>query len=100
MTGNTCMARWRDVAGQCMTAHGDLRPGTIRGVDRPIGVDRRFRRAIGVDRRSGDEFGRGPGSEGVGPKGMGPDGGAGERTCKTRAAHMDDADYLGVANGT
>ena len=39
MTRNPCMSRWRDVAGQgivagqVMTAHGNLGPGMARGVD-------------------------------------------------------------------
>ena len=47
-----------------------------------------------------DEFGRGLGSEGDGPKRDGFRWCVDERTCKIRAAHMDDADHLGVANGT
>lgn len=57
-----------------------------------------------------DEFGKGAGAKEAGIRGAGirwdgpkRDGsrwGVDERTCKIRAAHMDDADHLGVANGT
>ena len=43
---------------------------------------------------------RGPVEHADGPKRDGSRRGVDERTCKIRAAHMDDADYLGVANGT
>ena len=67
-----------------------LRPRMIRGV---------YWRSVWIG-DPGDEFGRGLGSEGDGPKRDGSRWGVDERTCKIRAAHMDDADYLGVANGT
>lgn len=56
--------------------------------------------AIGVDRRSGEWVRKGAGIRWDGPKRDGSRWGVDERTCKIRAAHMDDADYLGVANGT
>ena len=76
-------------------------PGHDGSWEPEAGDDPRCVLAIGVDRRSGgDEFGRGPGSDGMGPKGMGPDGVWMSGHAKSAPPTWTTRITFGVANGT